>query len=691
MFASVIERAENLKARYVASAEGEQRYGKPIGEEITSERSDTGNHHRRNRRDPQTVREYVQMFNKVDTDLWGGGDVSISHELPDGRRIWVYGDTLSAKNGLVRNSALVQKDGVLTPSRKGKQLLPDGGTDPADPSRKVIYWPDSIKQGPTKDTVIITSMEMSVGPPGDPWDFRVLKEGQSRAAIMKVDAKGNLIFKRWKGYVPTPVENNPHLAADLIDHGNGHVSYGTVVHDIRLKDGSYLTTRSHNHTDAFENHVGPRGFEWWDYRPTFGSTRTKADDVVVEEKDIVRTPEGAAHYGLPIGSVIVRDAIGVGVPHLSAMPDDVGAYSSSMRRRAKKVTTVAQPNPANPKQSVNPPAVKGAKHLWEMPESDYEGYELWVDALNLKIYVAQDEDGYWGAWDSNSEFIAEGKTRAALIKELDPVVGPELKPGMHWATEAEKKKLVIPPNYRDVMVADDPNAYNYAVGFDYKAKAQWKYTTEFRGERDAIKFERMKKLQKKMPVLDAYLQKNVGDNASDALMMMRVLGMRPDSGEGTGDVETFGATSLLAKHVKVTAAGQVTLNFIPGKKKVPVTIKVKDKALADMLRERLSTRSHNAPLFDDVSSDTTNTLMKKIVGNGFSNKDLRTLKANAIALQMIKERRGKKPKSKSEFNKWRREVGTAVSDVLGNTPTVALGSYINPIVFQDWAVDSSWL
>jgi hypothetical protein len=222
-------------------------------------------------KDPTTVRGYIKMFDAVNTDEWGGGDVSISYQMPDGRRVWLYGDTLSAKNGFVHSTALIQKNGVLTPANGGRQILPNGGADPSDPSREIIYWIDGVKQGKTADQLLITAMEMSIGKAG-PWDFRETSEGSSRQATVRVTAGGNMQFVKWNGYVPAPVKGNPHKANDFQDLGGGHVTYGTVTHDIKLANGKYLTTRSQNYTDPYDNHVGPNGFRWHDYRPTFSST-----------------------------------------------------------------------------------------------------------------------------------------------------------------------------------------------------------------------------------------------------------------------------------------------------------------------------------------------------------------------------------------------------------------------------------
>jgi DNA topoisomerase IB len=71
-------------------------------------------------------------------------------------------------------------------------------------------------------------------------------------------------------------------------------------------------------------------------------------------------------------------------------------------------------------------------------------------------------------------------------------------------------------------------------------------------------------------------------------------------------------------------------------------------------------------------------------------KDLRTYHANTTAADEIAKHKTA-PKSKQEFLQRRKEVATKVSARLGNTPVMALNSYINPSVFDPWLKDPSWL
>lgn len=687
---------------------------------------------------PNTVKGYEKMFHDIDPAIWGAADVSISQELPDGRRVWLYGDTFSDQNKFVHSTAIVQDGGNLHVSEDGKQLLPNGGTIRKDGRTfDRIYWietADLMDNGNLR----ISTMPIAMGDQ-NVWDFFRIRENESRIAEVSVNEAGDLKFEGWRGYTERPALTTD--GEDWTMVGDHHFTYQHTVHDIKLKNGEYLKTMAQNWDDEFSNHVDPKtgGLRYEDFRPLWSSSKTMDTgfepnewnlpseewhdfeqevarqmeqgksvlDRAAEMKDRVRTPEGAAHYGQPIGSVIRRDAAGNIIRDLSARASDIAlmgspktgepaqrdarvsttGYTQRMRSKARDARfSVAQGKGPNS----NPPNIKGSKHLWELP-SDYDGYDLWVDARNLRMYVAQEDDGMFVAYDVNSEVIEEGDSRADLIKKLEDFAAIELKPGCKWATPADRKRLVTPPAWRSVQIPIDQKTTRMKMqGYDSKGKQQTQYTAEQDEIRDAVKFERTKQLQKKMRTLDAYLKKNTGEENSDCIMMMRRLGMRPDRGGSGADVETFGATSLQAKHVKVTPTGLVTLKFTPGKKKEEVTIKVRDKVLADMLRERLKDKSHSTPLFE-VNVDKVEKEFRNVVGQGFNLKDLRTLKANAIAMEMILKKKDAVPKSKTEFNKWRKEVLTAVSDVLGNTPDIVKKSYVNPVVFEQWAVDPSWL
>ena len=99
-----------------------------------------------------------------------------------------------------------------------------------------------------------------------------------------------------------------------------------------------------------------------------------------------------------------------------------------------------------------------------------------------------------------------------------------------------------------------------------------------------------------------------------------------------------------------------------------------------MLLDRKAAAGDTGKLFktsDSSLRDYTHTLD----GGSFKPKDFRTLKGTQTALDEIKKNPAP-ASSMKEFKQRVRDIAKAVSQKLGNTPTIALQSYINPFVFK---------
>jgi HK97 family phage portal protein len=269
--------------------------------------------------------------------------------------------------------------------------------------------------------------------------------------------------------------------------------------------------------------------------------------------------------------------------------------------------------------------------------------------------------------------------------------------GMTEATperKAEFKEKIgrsIPPAWTDVHIADDlDNSALLVQGRDGKGRLQSWYSSAHTKAQAEKKFTRIKALSGHTDKLDAALDRDalVNDEAG-ALTLIRRLGMRPGSNSNTGaKVQAHGATNLKAKHVKLNDDGSATLDFT-GKDGVHIVLKTKDEKVIDVLRSRKIGKGDEDPLFKTNEEKVRNYFR----GPGgvppeFLLKDLRTLKANTTALKEVKTI--EPPKTKQEFLKKRKEVATTVSQQLGNDPSMALNSYINPTVFSNWDKDGSW-
>jgi DNA topoisomerase IB len=270
--------------------------------------------------------------------------------------------------------------------------------------------------------------------------------------------------------------------------------------------------------------------------------------------------------------------------------------------------------------------------------------------------------------------------------------------GMHAATEQDRADFrakvgkAIPPAWTDVHIADDlDSAKILARGRDSKGRGQTIYSAEHTESQAAVKFARVRELNRHLDKLDHAIERDVDTNDhAAALALIRRLGMRPGSDRDTGAKEkAHGATNLRARHVTVDG-DVVGLDFV-GKKGVHIQLTVRDPLIARALSMRLATRSGDMPLFDTDEDRTRAYMQSTGVPREFLLKDLRTVHANVVALREIAVRGEEKPRSRMEFRRWRREVAEAVSSELGNTPVLALASYINPTVFDPWVQSEDWL
>jgi DNA topoisomerase I len=239
---------------------------------------------------------------------------------------------------------------------------------------------------------------------------------------------------------------------------------------------------------------------------------------------------------------------------------------------------------------------------------------------------------------------------------------------------AHIKALKLPPAWTNVRVSDDPKSDIQAVGYDAKGRSQ-----------TAKKFARIKTLDRKY---EGILNQNskaltsrdqaTREHASVTALIME-MGLRPGSERETGAAEkAFGATTLRSEHVIKSPDGGVVLQFT-GKKGVKLSLPVTDPKLADDLVARAK---RGGQLFPDVSDISLRDYVGKLGGGGFKTKDFRTLKATRLANSLVE---GKMPpRSEAEYKRMVKQVATEVSKVLGNTPTVALQSYISPMVFTSW-------
>lgn len=294
--------------------------------------------------------------------------------------------------------------------------------------------------------------------------------------------------------------------------------------------------------------------------------------------------------------------------------------------------------------------------------------------------IFKDSDASVKAW----------KTRArAIVRVAGSGKGKNAIPGTWKAkdgkplnehAQAYVDSVAIPPGWKDVMVATDPDADLIAIGIDAKGRVQPKYSTEHTEESKQVKFARVRTLNAKMPklvsdskkdMMNTALKERARDNAATIHLITKT-GFRP----GGRSEDAFGASTLEKRHVKVE--GDTTTFTFTGKHQVPQHKVLKDKDMADYISQRLANIGDGDQVFM-ASGPSCLRYLKKKVGVDYQVKDLRTWVGTATARRMISKE--PVPTNEQELREQQIRVSKAVSKKLGNTEDVAFESYIDPLIW----------
>jgi DNA topoisomerase I len=254
------------------------------------------------------------------------------------------------------------------------------------------------------------------------------------------------------------------------------------------------------------------------------------------------------------------------------------------------------------------------------------------------------------------------------------------------------EKLSVPPAWKDVRFNPDPKGDLLAIGKDEKGRRQAIYSKEFSDRNAAAKFERIMDLDQKYSAIKEANDKfrNSDDpkerDKGDILHTVMTLGIRPGSEDDTGaKKQAYGATTLLGEHVKTDEDGKVSLQYV-GKSGKDLNIPVEDKATASMLQDRAKVAGDKGQIFPSVNDRVLLEHVHELTHDEFKTKDFRTLLGTRTARDEVASRPA--PTNAKEYQKAVMGVAKAVSTKLGNTPSVALQSYIHPGVFAEWRMSS---
>lgn len=254
---------------------------------------------------------------------------------------------------------------------------------------------------------------------------------------------------------------------------------------------------------------------------------------------------------------------------------------------------------------------------------------------------------------------------------------------------ARIEQLAIPPAWTDVWICAYPNGHIQATGTDAAGRKQYLYHPTWREQRDRLKFDRALALAESLP---AARRGVTIDLRRDGLPRERVLAaafrmldtghLRVGSERYALEHGSVGLSTLLGAHVAVEAKEVVRLTF-PGKSGQEWESEVRDPGLAVVvaLLKRRGPRARLLAWRDDAGAHPVDAVdinddIRDRTGGDFTAKDFRTLHGTASAAVAL-ARIGPKVSASAQD----RAIASAVrttAELLGNTPAVARGSYIDP-------------
>ena len=254
------------------------------------------------------------------------------------------------------------------------------------------------------------------------------------------------------------------------------------------------------------------------------------------------------------------------------------------------------------------------------------------------------------------------------------------------------KQLVIPPAWQQVWICPTPNGHIQAVGTDDAGRRQYIYHSYWRLKRDQSKHDRVLTVAARLPGARRRVIKHLRmegmpyERALAAAFRLLDLGFFRIGGEAYAEANnSYGLATIQKEHVSIR--GRTVVFEYVAKSGQERYVALADNHVRTAVRELLR-RSDGGPEllayqdstgWHDINSTEINAYIKDVVGGEVSAKDFRTWHGTVIAEVSLA---GAVEKSRSASAR-KHAVSSAMKEVskyLGNTPTVARKSYVDPRV-----------
>lgn len=268
----------------------------------------------------------------------------------------------------------------------------------------------------------------------------------------------------------------------------------------------------------------------------------------------------------------------------------------------------------------------------------------------------------------------------------------KLPDGALLSSEKDRLRIAalgLPPAYKNVWICMDARGHLQATGYDARGRKQYRYHTEWQSFRSEQKFDQLLRFGEALPRIRRKVKRDLalGLDQSDCVLaalvaLMDVTHLRVGNRAYAKENRTYGATTLLKRHMVLSGDGVLLKFTAKGGKRVQHTLKHPRlqrilEEIADLPGRQLFSFPDEHGTARPVDSGRLNAYLAKAAGFPVSAKTFRTWGGSLAAFMMawtIVEEEDKKPKIKA--------LTKAASDVLQNTPAVCRSSYIHPSILE---------
>jgi len=254
------------------------------------------------------------------------------------------------------------------------------------------------------------------------------------------------------------------------------------------------------------------------------------------------------------------------------------------------------------------------------------------------------------------------------------------------------RALAIPPAWEAVWITPYDNGHLQAVGTDAAGRRQYLYHPQWRTRRDAEKFDRVLAFGEALGNARAQVVADLGrdrmplERACAVAVRLLDLGYFRIGNDVYADKHgSFGLTTLQRRHVR-RHQDRLVFTFT-GKSGVQHRIEIDDAAVTEAIEVMRRRRADDPTLlayqerrrWRAMLPELVNGYVRETTGVDATAKDFRTWHATVLAAAALAET----AESGGSAASRRRAVRAAMAEVaefLGNTPTLARTSYVDPRV-----------